>query len=110
MVLFVILNEHRYRMIHPVNELFSCFIQQIKRIITFLNFAGYFDRELNRCRTDLIIFTEKSSSALIHLGCVVNHIRRDRTEPAQCRIIPYLRVSSRIINPLTKQQNSIHVD
>lgn len=60
--------------------------------------------ELNQCRTDLIIFTEKSSSALIHLGCVVNHIRRDPTEPAQCRIIPYLRVSSRIINPLTKQQ------
>ena len=60
--------------------------------------------EFEQCRTDLIIFTEKFSSNLIHLGCVLNKIRRDDAEPAQCRVIPYLRIFSREIHPSTKQQ------
>jgi hypothetical protein len=54
-------------------------------------------------RTDLIIFTEQYSFSLIQLGCVVNQIRRNNDEQPRCRVFIYLRLSSRDINPLTKQ-------
>lgn len=60
--------------------------------------------ELEHCRTDLIIFTDRFSSNLIHLGCLVNQIRQDDIELAQCRVITYLRISAREIHPTTKQQ------
>jgi len=51
--------------------------------------------ESNQWRTDLIIFTEQYSSNLMQLGCIVNQIRRNHNEQAQCRVILYLGISSR---------------
>ena len=52
--------------------------------------------ESNQWRTDLIIFTERNSSSLQQLGCVVNQKRRNHYEQAQCRVILYVGISSRI--------------
>jgi len=60
--------------------------------------------ESNQWRTDFIIFTEQYSLSLKQLGCILNQIRRNNDEQPKCRVFIYLRLSSREINPLTKQQ------
>jgi hypothetical protein len=61
--------------------------------------------ESNQWRTDLIIFTERNSSSLLQLGCIVNQIRRNHHEQAQCRIILYLGISSRIKQRILINEN-----
>ena len=55
-------------------------------------------------RTDLIIYTGQYSSPLQQLGCVINQIRINDTEPPQCRIFLYLRLSYRQTNSSTQRQ------
>jgi hypothetical protein len=66
--------------------------------------------ESNQWRTDLIIFTEQYSLSLIELGCIANQIRQNNDEQPKCRVFIYLRLSSREINPLTKQQKILTDD
>lgn len=65
--------------------------------------------ESKKWRTDLIVYTEKYSSLLQQLGCIVNYVRVNKTEPPRCRVFLYLRLSYRKINPSTQQQ-SIFID
>ncbi|CAF1147356.1 unnamed protein product [Adineta ricciae] len=60
--------------------------------------------ESKEWRTDFIIYTEYYSSSLQQLGCVLNEVRMDDTEPPQCRVFPYLRISNRTINSITQRQ------
>lgn len=59
-------------------------------------------------RTDLIVFTDQYSSSLQELGCVLNEIRRNSTDPPKCRAFLYVRLAQRTINPLTQKQKNIH--
>ena len=60
--------------------------------------------ESKNWRTDLIIYTGQYTSALKQLNCILNQIRTTNIEQPQCRIFPYLRLSKRDINSLTKRQ------
>ncbi|UJR27828.1 hypothetical protein I4U23_009096 [Adineta vaga] len=60
--------------------------------------------ESNDWRTDFIIYTEEYSTSFQQLGCVLNQIRMNFTEPPQCRVFLYLRISNRAINLITKGQ------
>jgi hypothetical protein len=46
-------------------------------------------------RTDLIIFTGNFTSSFQNLKCIYNQIRISKDELPQCRIFPYIRISSR---------------
>jgi hypothetical protein len=60
--------------------------------------------ESRNWRTDLIIYTGEYSSSLQQLNCLLNQIRTNNTEQAQCRIFLYLRLLNRQIDSITKQQ------
>ncbi|CAF0832434.1 unnamed protein product [Rotaria sp. Silwood1] len=60
--------------------------------------------ESKNWRTDLIIYTGEYSSSFQQLGCILNQRRLNNTEPPQCRVFLYLRLSKREISSLTQQQ------
>jgi len=55
-------------------------------------------------RSDLIVYTGNYSLSLQQLGCILNQKRLNNTEPPQCRVFLYLRLSTREISNLTQQQ------
>lgn len=60
--------------------------------------------ETKNWRTDLIIYTGNYSLSLQQLGCVLNQVRLNSTEPPQCRVFLYLRLSQRHIDNTTGKQ------
>ena len=57
-------------------------------------------------RTDLIIYTEVYTVTLKELGCILNRVRTDKSEPPQCRVFLYQQINSRRVPDLYKKVNS----
>ena len=46
-------------------------------------------------RTDLIVYASEYSTIFKELGCVLDQVRLNATEPTQCRVFPYVRIKNR---------------